>query len=995
MDESRGGARIIYPKLSATLTEADLASQFKIVSEEMAWAGTVARRGPSMVVLLTELKVFQNIGHFLPIAQIPATALSYIAKQLSLPTPAGVPIDPRTTYRQDSAIRTYLGVTPWGASARAVASKAVAVAAETRLDPSELVNAAIDALIRERCELPSLSTLLRLAGNAHRRVNSAQWQQVYERLTALDGQRLDELLTPSADSQDSPFAVMCRGAGKPTRDNLKALIAHYEWLRSLPDPAPPLTSISDAKIGQWANEAQRLKARELREYLVPRRYALTLAALREARGRALDDMTAMLLKFARKVVWISQQHLAESHVEELTESGTLIAVLAEMLGVLAQDVPPVAKIEQLEATMTAHGGLGELQQACKERTEHEPNHWQPFADEAFGPYRTQLLALARTLPLKAARPSETSLIKSVRNVADEPNTCDYYIILDLDHDFLPPRWRALTDDAVDRDPRAFNRRYLEVATVLELAESINGGAIHVDGSLSYDDFWGRLPSEASDPAKMAAYASERGWPAGAKGFTNQLREHLQDEADRLDMEVGLTRTVQLDRQRRPIVPRIAASEVPASVAEAVRLVMEEMPERSVLEALANTAHWVDWTRHFGPPSRMSSGITNLRERYLITTFAYGCGLGATQAARHFGGAVLPEELSFVDRRHIDIANLRAGSADLQNLFLGYDLTKLWGTGEAAAADGTHFETFRNNLMAARHFRYGRTGGIAYRHVSDNYIALFSRFIGCGVYEATYILDILHNKLSDIHPTRLYADSHGQSAHVFALAYLLGIELLPRIRAWKRLKLYRPSRICQFEAISHLFSATVDWPLIERHYPDLIRLALAIHSGELAPSAVLTRINSQSSRDPFSRALQELGHAVRTRFLLRWTWDEELRHAVHKGTTKVERNHQFSKFLNFGGEGGLKTNNPADQEKAIVYNELVANAVAAQTVNDLTHALNKLHDRGIEIAADDLAYFSPYPTSKVKRFGDYPAHVTTDSRPIQRHLPVSSVSTATL
>jgi TnpA family transposase len=141
-------------------------------------------------------------------------------------------------------------------------------------------------------------------------------------------------------------------------------------------------------------------------------------------------------------------------------------------------------------------------------------------------------------------------------------------------------------------------------------------------------------------------------------------------------------------------------------------------------------------------------------------------------------------------------------------------------------------------------------------------------------------------------------------------------------------LYRPSRNCEFEAISHLFSATVDWSLIERHYPDFIRLALAIHSGELAPSAVLTRINSQSSRDPFSSALQELGHAVRTRFLLRWTWDEDLRHAVHKGTTKVERNHQFSKFLNFGSEGGLKTNNPADQEKAIVYNELVANAVAA-------------------------------------------------------------------
>jgi TnpA family transposase len=96
-------------------------------------------------------------------------------------------------------------------------------------------------------------------------------------------------------------------------------------------------------------------------------------------------------------------------------------------------------------------------------------------------------------------------------------------------------------------------------------------------------------------------------------------------------------------------------------------------------------------------------------------------LGATQTARHFGGSVTAEELSFVDRRHIDIADLRAGSADLQNLYSQFELTKLWGIGESAAADGTHFETFKNNLLAARHFRYGKTGGIAYRHISDNYM----------------------------------------------------------------------------------------------------------------------------------------------------------------------------------------------------------------------------------------------------------------------------------
>jgi TnpA family transposase len=194
---------------------------------------------------------------------------------------------------------------------------------------------------------------------------------------------------------------------------------------------------------------------------------------------------------------------------------------------------------------------------------------------------------------------------------------------------------------------------------------------------------------------------------------------------------------------------------------------------------------------------------------------------------------------------------------------------------------------------------------------------------------------------------------------------------------------------QFESIEHLFSTTVNWQRIEKHYPDFMRLALAIHSGKLAPSAVLARINSRSSRDSFSLALQELGNVVRTTFLLRWTWDEALRREVHKGTTKVERSHQFAKYLNFGSEGGLKTNSPADQEKAIVYNELVANAVALQTVADQTEALHQLRRQGIEIPMEDLTYFSPYPTSKVKRFGEYPARIRTEAGPPNRNLPASA------
>lgn len=84
----------------------------------------------------------------------------------------------------------------------------------------------------------------------------------------------------------------------------------------------------------------------------------------------------------------------------------------------------------------------------------------------------------------------------------------------------------------------------------------------------------------------------------------------------------------------------------------------------------------------------------------------------------------------------------------------------------------------------------------------------------------------------------------------------------------------------------------------------------------------------------------------------------------KSTTKIERHHKFAKHLAFGGDGLFRTNDPADQEKAIVYNELVANAVALQTVVDQTQALHALKSDGVRIDLADLAFLSPYPTNLI-------------------------------
>ena len=93
--------------------------------------------------------------------------------------------------------------------------------------------------------------------------------------------------------------------------------------------------------------------------------------------------------------------------------------------------------------------------------------------------------------------------------------------MDLNHESLPPRWRALVADREEGDPRALNRRHLEVAVILELAEAIKTGAIHVVGSLSYDDFWFRRRGEYPPTVKVDPRSPIRDLPPGTRAAADQ------------------------------------------------------------------------------------------------------------------------------------------------------------------------------------------------------------------------------------------------------------------------------------------------------------------------------------------------------------------------------------------------------------------------------------------------------------------------------------------
>jgi len=164
---------------------------------------TIARTPSSQVALLVQLKIVQAVGRFLPVEEIPQAAIEHVARELGVDEEIRHLYSDSTLYRHHSAVLERLRITAWGAAARELARRTMVDIAQVRTDPADLINAAVDALVRHRFELPSLDTLTRLARRVHSQVNTAQWQRVGALLKEVERAALEALLARSIQPLES------------------------------------------------------------------------------------------------------------------------------------------------------------------------------------------------------------------------------------------------------------------------------------------------------------------------------------------------------------------------------------------------------------------------------------------------------------------------------------------------------------------------------------------------------------------------------------------------------------------------------------------------------------------------------------------------------------------------------------------------------------------------------------------------------------------------
>lgn len=961
--------RTAYPRFKRHPSARDLNELHTPTDEEVAFASKFARSPTHLLALVTLLKSFQRLGYFPKLEEVPPGIVNHLRSCLHLrPEVAPGYDEVRTLYRHHRAIRDYLRVRAYGKDARHLSVTAVYDAAQTMNNPADLINVALETLVKERYELPAFSTLDRLVRRVRTVVNRRFWNIVLSRLTEETQARLDALLVIDPRLKRSPFNRLKHLPKPPSLSHLQEWLDQLEWLVSLGETEGPLKGLPPLKVKHFAAEAQALDAHELKDFSRPKRMTLLLSLLRRQRVQARDQLALMLIKRMNKIQQRGKEELERWRITHREKTAQLVSILADVV-TACERAPTDAEAGQLVKTLLAEqGNAGQLLEDCEAIVAASSDNYQPLLWRYYRSYRSTLFRLVKHLA-PSSTTQDQSLINVLNFMQENEGRRSERLVGAVDLSFASDRWQR-TVYCIEDGEVLINRRHFEVCVFVHLAAELKSGDLSIEGSDEYADYREQLLTWEECEPMVADYCRELDLPATAQKFVAGLRLWLDETARQVDDGYPENGQLVIDEKGLPTLKRLQGREPQPSAKALEALVLSRLPERNVIDILANVEHYTGWTRHYGPLSGSDPKLERAVERYILTAFAYGCNLGPTQAARHMRGTVTPHMLSFVNRRHVNAHKLNAALRDVINHYHRFPLPKLWGEGRAAAADGTKYDLYDQNLLAEYHIRYGGYGGIAYHHVADNYVALFSHFIPCGVWEAIYIIEGLLQNSSDIQPDTVHADTQGQSTPVFALAHLLGIKLMPRIRNWHDLVLYRPDKEIKYQHIDALFTEIIDWKLIETHWQDLLRVVLSIKAGKIESVTLLRKLGNYSRKNRLYQAFRELGRVVRTVFLLQYLSDPETRRQITESTNKVEAYNGFAKWLFFGGEGVIADNDPEEQEKAIKYNDLVANAVIFQNVVDQSRILHELMTEGYMVRREDVAALSPYLTSHIKRFGDY-------------------------
>ena len=306
--------RTAYPRFGRVVTAREL-EVLTPPPDEIQWARERTRSDEHLLALVVALKCFQRLGYFPRSEQVPEVVIGHVRRCLGLSAGTTPEAGQRTAACQRELVRGRVGAVFDPERARTLAAGAIRAAAEVKNHPPDLINVALELLVKESLELPGFWTLDRMASEIRLEVNTALFEQITDRMAQLEARRINALLEVTGRSRRSAYDRLKQAAGRASWSGFREQVAHLAWVDSLGDTGRWLEGIAESKIADFAGEAQAADAAVMGDVAQPKRTALLACLVHVAQTRARDELAEMFCKRVALIVKRAKAELDEIRAE--------------------------------------------------------------------------------------------------------------------------------------------------------------------------------------------------------------------------------------------------------------------------------------------------------------------------------------------------------------------------------------------------------------------------------------------------------------------------------------------------------------------------------------------------------------------------------------------------------------------------------------------------------------------------------------------------------
>lgn len=962
----------IYPAINPNINAEQIRKIFTPSEDEILFAYNNTSNKKYQLLLLVLLKSYQKYRRFIQLLDLPFDVIMHVANVINFQEiKSGIRVleydRSRQRIRHAWLIRQLLNIKEYSEN------KILKVAFEfskTRENIESAFNCTVEEMIFINIEFPVFGTLKIIVEKAMTKVNNYFYKKIYSCITTTQKELIDQILLINSDNytKQSNWKAIKSEPPAVSVNNLKAYTKHVQWLQSLSVKKDILDNIPIEKAKQFYSEGMSHNLYMIKRLPRNKRYSLIIVVLQQATQLAVDSLVSMAIKTYASMKSSARNKLIAYKTGNLRVVDELVSSFESVLECYSYDYTKSKRIDAIDNIVA--GQHEDLRAKCSEYNAYKIDDPYPILLDMYKLKRTVFWnTLSSVIVLSCSKDKTIQdaigfICKNFENSKETIKLSESTNWKELSLDWIPDKAKKF----VKPKNGYLNRNAYELCLVAKIVDEIRSKDLYVLNSLEYDTHKQNLISTQRLELVSENYCKLVGIPRDEHEFVNFIENKLEEKTKIADNAFNSDDIGAKIENGKLILKKVIASPKPSNFDELDQLITSKMPNVGILDVIASVTESLQLKRYLRPISGHDSKQEDINALLASTIFCYGCNVGVNEAARSLPNTNR-KQLARINSYYVTEDSLKRCITEVVNCYHRYQLPKFWGTGEHVSVDGTKWDMYKKNLLSEYHIRYGGFGGIGYYHISDTYIALFSNLISCGSYEALHIIgDILSNKY-DIKPTCVHGDTHSQSYPIFAVAYLLGIKIMPRIRGIKNLIFYKANKNTQAENIKEILGQKINWKLIKTHYNDMLRIVISIKECRTDIKSMMSKICTKSNKNKLYYAFRELGRAIRTCYLLEYITDYDLRKFINAATCKSEEFNGFLDWVAFARDI-IPSNSAVEQRKFIKYNHLVANMVILYNVNEMSKIIKGLNNDDIKVDYDLLKYFSPYKSQHISRLGFY-------------------------